>query len=63
MRSLIILEVEHGDDTDLFSEIPSIVNLEFAARAMLAGSPMSRAKVTNYTVKVDLPECFVLENK
>lgn len=62
MRSLIILEVEHGEDTDLLAEVPSIVNIEFAARAMLAGSPMSRAKVTDFTVRVDLPACFVLDS-
>lgn len=62
MRSLIILEVEHGEDTDDFADIPGIVNLEFASRALMAGHPMHRSKVTNYTVRVDLPECFVLDS-
>ena len=55
MRSLIILEVEHGEDIDNFT----------AFAEYLAGSvfdwPMNDTSVINYTVRVDLPECFKLE--
>lgn len=50
MRSLIILEVEHGEDTDIVDEI---------AQATMTGW---YPHVTDYTVRVDLPECFVLDN-
>ena len=52
MRSLIILEVEHGEDTD--------------ALDLIVGQPMQfgdvEYRITNYTVRVDLPECFRLES-
>ena len=51
MRSLIILEVEHGEDTDslqlLIESIPSYTT----------------ARLLNYTVRVDLPECFRLDSR
>lgn len=62
MRSLIILEVEHGEDTDDFADIPSIVNLELASRALRQHRIANRPRVTNYTVRVDLPECFMLDS-
>lgn len=55
MRSLIILEVEHGEDTDEFQdaceEIADVLSTYPALECL------------NYTVKVDLPECFTLETK
>lgn len=61
MRSLIILEVEHGETTDDLSDIPSMVNLELAARALRENRASSRSRVINYTVRIDVPECFRLE--
>lgn len=54
MRSLIILEVEHGEDTDALQDavadcVWSIDNSEY------------HATVNDYTVRVDLPTCFELE--
>lgn len=55
MRSLIILEVEHGEDTDNFT----------ALAEYLAGKgfdwQMNDTRIIDYTVRVDLPECFELE--
>jgi hypothetical protein len=62
MRSLIIIEVEHGETTDDLDDIASVVNLHLAAKAMREHRPMQRSKVTNYTVRVDLPACFVLDS-
>lgn len=55
MRSLIILEVEHGEDTDNLSDFTQRHILE----NMVGIFDMT---LNNYTVKVDLPECFVLDN-
>lgn len=48
MRSLIILEVEHDDDLDCLQD--------------LVDECVSAVRPNNYTVRVDLPECFELEN-
>lgn len=74
MRSLIIIEVEHGETTDGVNE--ALFNMgigsQFDPQAddqwptgsdgeswpMLEGMDY---KITNYTVRVDLPECFKLE--
>ena len=50
MRSLIILEVEHGEDTD---GVEFLIGLAHAA---------PQVEVINYTVRVDLPACFVLDS-
>ena len=57
MRSLIILEVEHGEDTDA---LDLIVDHNFVGQPMQFGDVEYR--ITNYTVRVDLPECFRLES-
>lgn len=65
MRSLIILEVEHGETTDPLNDIPSIVNLELASRHLFgvwAGTAGERPRVTNFAVRVNLPACFVLDS-
>lgn len=51
MRSLVIIEVEHGETTD-----------ELEAFAAYAADPMTDHKVTvlDWAVRVDLPECFTL---
>lgn len=52
MRSLIIIEVEHGDSTDdLEAYIAYVSNIQ------KADAPL---KLLDYTVKVDLPACFTL---
>ena len=53
MRSLIIIEVEHGETTDPVSQ--------FVDEAMDLAYNVPDLKVKDYTVKVDIPECFVLE--
>lgn len=58
MRSLIILEVEHGEDTDAFTDVAE----EVAGNVSHFLGGGSYAKVTDYTVRVDLPECFVLDS-
>lgn len=54
MRSLIIIEVEHGDDTD---DLQSYV--ESVGRYMNEDSERMLT-LKDYTVKVDIPECFTL---
>lgn len=56
MRSLIIIEVEHGEDTDALQHyfehmVSHADNVQWPDFAVL-----------NSTVKVDLPECFVLDS-
>jgi len=62
MRSLIILEVEHGETTDGLDELPGILNLELASRGLFAHNIQNRIRVTDYAVRVDLPDCFVLDS-
>jgi hypothetical protein len=52
MRSLVIIEVEHGEDTD---------DLQGFADYITSGITDHKVEVLDWTVKVDLPECFVLE--
>jgi len=54
MRSLIILEVEHGEDTDTLTRA-----VEWAADEVAA---FDGIELANYTVRVDLPACFVLDS-
>lgn len=56
MRSLIILEVEHGEDTD---DIQGYV--ESVGRYMRQDSERMLS-LLNYTVRIDLPECFRLDS-
>lgn len=51
MRSLIILEVEHGEDVDTLNWIIEQIHEIHSAE-----------KIVNYTVRVDLPECFRLDD-
>lgn len=51
----MIFEVEHGDDTDALEQ--------FIANAISNTDYEGDHSVSNYTVKVDLPECFVLETE
>jgi hypothetical protein len=53
MRSLIILEVEHGEDIDQLAGL---------AEYMLTSPTDHDLTVLNYTVRVDLPPCFKLED-
>jgi hypothetical protein len=57
MRSLIIIEVEHGEDTDALEgasrEIQSYINgFDYFQDEGLS--------VVDWSVRVDLPECFRL---
>ncbi len=53
MRSLIIIEVEHGETTDTLDD----VLWQLSLTGNIGGMPNG---VIDYTVKVDIPECFVL---
>lgn len=53
MRSLIILEVEHGETTD---DIETFINDSLRY-------PPGGMTVTDYKVRVDLPSCFVLDSR
>lgn len=56
MRSLIILEVEHDPTTDGVQML-----LEHTLRASTLDK-FDDVSVTNYTVRIDLPACFVLDS-
>jgi len=51
MRSLIILEVEHGETLDPLT----------TAVGIIASGAVSGVELKDWTVKVDLPACFVLD--
>lgn len=53
MRSLIILEVEHGDTLD---PLDSFVGAAFRI------ADIEGVEVNDYTVRVDVPPCFVLDS-
>lgn len=55
MRSLIILEVEHGEDTDALQAYAKYLSSHTFADTDGA------VLVNDYTVRVDLPECFRLD--
>lgn len=55
MRSLIILEVEHGEDiTDLTNLVESLRPSYFHKDY--------RVSILETAVRVDIPECFVLDS-
>lgn len=54
MRSLIILEIEHGEDTDSLTAA-----VEWAADEIAA---FDGIEIIDYTVRADLPECFRLDS-
>ena len=58
MRSLIILEVEHGESTDGLDDLLDGMGLDLN-KGLPSGDNYT---VTNYTVRVDLPACFVLDS-
>lgn len=58
MKSLIIIEVEHGEDTDsLMLALSNAIHV--AAQPVLHKDGI---RVTDWTVRVDLPACFVLDS-
>ena len=54
MRSLVILEVEHDEDTD------GLQSLVESLRPSTFHVPY-RVTILDYAVKVDVPPCFVLD--
>ena len=62
MRSLIILEVEHGETTDglqyLLDTAIQAVEADLPHAGAVAGQELSLNKSA---VRVDLPACFVLD--
>lgn len=59
MRSLIILEVEHGEDTDALTGWIEFISEQFRVENMFGDG--DSAVLKNYAVRVDVPECFVLD--
>lgn len=57
MRSLIILEVEHSEDTDYVQELAEWLHEEFGHN-----EGWEEGYVSDYTFLVDLPEWFRLES-
>lgn len=55
MRSLIILEVEHGSTTDDIHDLTCWLESD-------AFTNWSGLRVNNWSVRVDVPACFVLES-
>lgn len=55
MRSLIILEVEHGEDTDDLQGVAECIG------RYMPYDTENNVRMLNYTVRVDLPECFSLD--
>lgn len=63
MRSLIIIEVEHGETTDDVQEFCEVIanpNHDDGGLQWLECFGFD-FRVKDYTVKVDIPECFVLD--
>ncbi len=56
MRSLIILEVEHGETTDDLQSVAECIG------RYLPYDTEGNVSLNNYTVRVDLPACFVLDS-
>lgn len=62
MRSLIILEVEHGESTDPLDQLrATVVTAAVADTPHLSYVYDEPVSVVNWTVRVDVPECFVLD--
>jgi hypothetical protein len=59
MRSLIIIEVEHGESTDPLDSMAKHIMTQYNLD-MFSLYP-GRAIAKDYTFRVDLPECFTLE--
>lgn len=60
MRSLLILEVQHGEDTDRLSFMIDHILHEY--NEMMGHHYPGRPVVTDYTLRVDVPDCFVLDS-
>lgn len=58
MRSLIILEVEHGEDTDTLQDL--IESSDFSVGTDYYGD--GAVIIKDIAVRVDLPECFMLDS-
>lgn len=57
MRSLIIIEVEHGDNTDALQDFVESLDAPVGVDWFGDGS----ITIKDYTVRVDVPECFRLD--
>ncbi len=62
MRSLIIIEVEHGEDTDSIQEFAEVVSETRMDGSQWLENFGFEFKVLDTAVRVDLPECFILDN-
>ena len=56
MRSLVIFEVEHGEDTDGLDTFAVL-----ACGLTEYADGLENVDIIGHTVRVDLPECFVLD--
>lgn len=57
MRSLIILEVSHGEDTDALTNLPAEIQSYINGFDYFQDEGL---RIDDWTVRVDLPECFRL---
>lgn len=57
MRSLIIIEVEHDDTTDALQDFVESLDAPVGVDWFGDGSVF----VKDYTIRVDVPECFRLD--
>lgn len=57
MRSLIIIEVEHGDTTDELEALAQNLAVEINE-----SDGFENLTLIDYTVRVDVPACFVLDS-
>jgi hypothetical protein len=58
MRSLVIIEVEHGETTDPIEEfVRPVIETQNLPEVI----ERTGLKCNDWSVRVDLPECFVLE--
>ena len=57
MRSLIILEVEHGEDTDALTSLAML-----CSEVPDHSEGFDGIECIDWSVRVDLPACFVLDS-
>ena len=62
MRSLIIIEVEHGDDTDPVNDLITELQNNGEPYYLSEDGESYRLQVADYTVRIDLPPCFKLDS-
>lgn len=59
MRSLIIIEVEHGETTDGLDHMVGAMDVLTQIAYDCTGNDI---QVLDYTIKIDIPDCFSLDS-